>query len=469
MSEPSTQSRAYEPFPTFESFASGGVDLSAYGPAKDTFIMLKSSVGEEAMQQAVDTATRWAAVDTGAIEGLYNVDRGFTFSVAASAAALDNAHMLVGDDVARAIKDAVAGYEFVLDVATTEREPSENWIKELHSVLCASQETYRVITDLGVEDRELVKGAYKDLPNSPVNVRTGEVHSYAPPLDTPSEMSRLVGELRSDSFVAAHPVLQASYAHYAFVCIHPFPDGNGRVARALASTYLYRDPGVPLVVFADQKNSYIDALEQADRNDPRALIGFIRERAVDTMLMVTTTMQRPRRPDPAERIAHLNRVMQSNSGMAHTEIDALLYRVQNAWTEALTRSFDLISQPLTAALGQMSIYREQPGYRILKEVARTHVTVASPAPATGQATRIYSYQIARPGTNEADFAIFEEVADQTGNAPKLCDVHLREVNPTVSPALTYRLDALAADAVAVLVDEAVAAGEAALRKAGYIE
>lgn len=30
-------------------------------------------------------------------------------------------------------------------------------------------------------------------------------------------------------FVKAHPVLQAAWAHFAFVAVHPFADGNGRV------------------------------------------------------------------------------------------------------------------------------------------------------------------------------------------------------------------------------------------------
>lgn len=466
MSETTNPGEPYTPFPAFEKFGQADVGLASYESIESTFAALKTSVGPEALQRAVDTATRWAAVDTGAIEGLYSVDRGFTMSIAASAAALDNAHLVVGEDIARAIRDAVAGYDFVLDVATKDREASENWIRELHSVLCASQETYRVLTDHGPEERPLVKGAYKDLPNSPVNLETGMVHSYAPPIDTPAEMGRLIEELRSDAFAASHPVLQASYAHYAFVCIHPFPDGNGRVARALASTYLYRHPGVPLVIFADQKGGYIDALEDADRGNLGPLVGFIRERAIDTMLMVTTAMQRPDRPDPAERIAHLNKIMHSESGLSHTEIDALLTRVRTAWSEALTRAFDLLKPPVVGRQTVATARSPQEGYRTLPDVHRLSVSVSSPAPASGDSTKQFSFQIARPGTTNADFAIFEDSNSQ--EAVKVCDILIRDINPTVSAALIYRLDTLAADYVTEMVDVAVAAGEKALKVAGYI-
>lgn len=73
------------------------------------------------------------------------------------------------------------------------------------------------------------------------------LHHYAPVAEAQPEMARLIREIRSGSFTEAHPVMQAAFAHYAFVCIHPFPDGNGRVARALASVFLYRSPGVPLL------------------------------------------------------------------------------------------------------------------------------------------------------------------------------------------------------------------------------
>ena len=43
-----------------------------------------------------------------------------------------------------------------------------------------------------------------------------------------------------------HPAVQAAYAHYALTAIHPFADGNGRLARTVASVFLMRSAGVPL-------------------------------------------------------------------------------------------------------------------------------------------------------------------------------------------------------------------------------
>ncbi|WP_142927511.1 Fic family protein, partial [Mycobacterium marinum] len=143
----------------------------------------------------------------------------------------------------------------------------------------------------GPQDRPLPKGIYKTMPNSPT-LLDGREHAYAPVIDTPPEMNRLVNELRAEAFLSAHPVLQAAYAHYAYVCIHPFPDGNGRVARALSSVFLYRSPGIPLIVFADQRNEYYDALESTDNGDPVPFLRFMMTRTVDAIGIVKSMLQR---------------------------------------------------------------------------------------------------------------------------------------------------------------------------------
>lgn len=275
----------YRPFPAFAGFGADA-DLAAVDRAAAALDRTKATASEAALSRAVEVATRYAAVDTGAIEGLYQVNRGFTRTIATQSATWEAALAAHGDDVARSIADALAGYEFVLN-AVTRRDPiNQLWIQRLHEILCRSQGTYSVITVLGPQRQDLPLGAYKTMPNSPTNADTGRVHHYAGVDDTPGEMARLIDELNGEDFGRAHPALQAAYAHYAFVCIHPFADGNGRVARALASVFLYRRPGVPLVIFADQKDRYIDALEAADAGNTGPFVQFIRDRAVDAVELV---------------------------------------------------------------------------------------------------------------------------------------------------------------------------------------
>lgn len=225
------------------------------------------------------------------------------------------------------MKDALDAYGFVLDVATKSRPITEVWIRELHEIICRSQLTYTVATAVGPQEHELVKGKYKVYPNSPYSFASSEIHSYASPEDTPAEMHRLVSELRSDDFLSAHPAVQAAYAHYAFVCVHPFPDGNGRVSRALASAFLYRAPGLPLVIFADQKTSYISALESADAGQFGVFVRFLSERVVDTIGMVRQSLAQTTLPSVEAQLARLAAMSTGRGGLPHAELDAVAIRL----------------------------------------------------------------------------------------------------------------------------------------------
>ncbi|GAA1151084.1 hypothetical protein [Nesterenkonia lutea] len=108
-------------------------------------------VGDEALRQAVIRASRTAAVDTGAIEGLYTVDRGFTYSVATQAATWETLVRYKGEPARRAIEDALNAYDYVLDAATEDVVVSEKWIRELHMTVCAHQDTYDVTTNVGTQ------------------------------------------------------------------------------------------------------------------------------------------------------------------------------------------------------------------------------------------------------------------------------------------------------------------------------
>jgi Fic family protein len=283
----------YEPFPAFAEWRVD-FDSSVVDAYSERLQRARAASTPEARRRALEIATRYAAVDTGAIEGLYETDRGFTRTIATQSEFWQRALDLKGEKTKRSIQDALNAYEYVLDAVTGNVPLSEKWIRELHAVITEHQESCPVrilIGDrLSREERPLPHGEYKHLPNNPTNRSTGKIHYYAAPEDTAAEMGRFMAELRSDAFLAAHPVVQAAYAHYAYIRVHPFQDGNGRVARALASVYLYRNPGVPLVVFADQRGTYIDSLEAADGGDPNPFIRFVAARVMDTVRSLTDSV-----------------------------------------------------------------------------------------------------------------------------------------------------------------------------------
>lgn len=78
-----------------------------------------------------------------------------------------------------------------------------------------------------------------------------------------------------------HPVEFATLLHKKFVFIHPFKDGNGRVARLLMNTALIQDRYLPALIPPILKSEYIALLEKAHEDD-RPFINFIAERELES-------------------------------------------------------------------------------------------------------------------------------------------------------------------------------------------
>jgi hypothetical protein len=120
---------------------------------------------------------------------------------------------------------------------------------------------------------QLIKGAWKVQANYPV--RDGVTYAYCAPEHVAAEMDRLVAIHADQIRRNVSSEVQAAWLHHRFTQIHPFQDGNGRVARAIASLVLVKDGLFPLVVTRDDKPAYLDALEAADQGDLKPLINMI--------------------------------------------------------------------------------------------------------------------------------------------------------------------------------------------------
>lgn len=277
----------YRPFPDFRAF-SAAVDLDTdLWERVAAGLQQKRSDASADFDRAVEVALRAAAVDTGALEGEYTVDRGFTMTVATQEEGWEEQVAARGERVRRLFEAQLRGYELARDLALSDVPITEAWIRQLHTELAEGAETYQVLTPQGWREQALPKGTYKQLPNH-VLQQDGTRHAYAPVDRVPDEMQRLIAELRTPVFEQAHAVLQAAYAHYALVVVHPFADLNGRAARAFASTFLLQAQQVPLVIFADQRNEYLDALITADRDNYHVFVAFIFHCAVQASQLIAT-------------------------------------------------------------------------------------------------------------------------------------------------------------------------------------
>jgi Fic family protein len=80
-----------------------------------------------------------------------------------------------------------------------------------------------------------------------------------------------------------HPVETAAFLHHRFVEIHPFIDGNGRVARLLTNIYLIARTYPPIVLKKEDRGKYYRFLRAADAGNLSPFANFI-AKAVDESL-----------------------------------------------------------------------------------------------------------------------------------------------------------------------------------------
>ena len=158
------------------------------------------------------------------------------------------------------------------------RDLTESDIRELNKVILIKPYWKEAITQDGQQTRRQIKvGDYKEHPNS-VRLKTGEIFSYTSPLETPLKMAELMQWYKDSKEL--HPLVLASQLHYDFIRIHPFDDGNGRVARLLVNYVLMKNEYPPIIVKATDKDKYLTALNKADTGDLEAFHEYMADQLI---------------------------------------------------------------------------------------------------------------------------------------------------------------------------------------------
>jgi hypothetical protein len=167
-------------------------------------------------------AVRASSIESSiSIEG-YSVDK-------AEAAALVGGEALPSDDDENQL--AVACYARAMDhVATMASDPGYHWVD-------------RVILDLHFDacqfQRDKSPGLWRTGPLSVTGPNGGIDYRGPAGEDVPALMGEVVAWLGDAEGV--HPVVRAAMAHLNVISVHPFHDGNGRVARIVQSLVLARE------------------------------------------------------------------------------------------------------------------------------------------------------------------------------------------------------------------------------------
>jgi fic protein len=157
------------------------------------------------------------------------------------------------------------GLKMMQTEALETRPLTEAFIRQLHQTILREDYTIsRQLPDGSTMSYMIHAGQYKTRPNSVITV-TGERFEYASPEETPALMADLIQWYNEEENKGElSPAELAAIFHYRYIRIHPFEDGNGRIARLLVNFILLRHNYPMIIVRSKLKDAYLKVLNKCD-------------------------------------------------------------------------------------------------------------------------------------------------------------------------------------------------------------
>ncbi|UZE92846.1 MAG: Fic family protein [Methanosarcinales archaeon] len=153
-------------------------------------------------------------------------------------------------------------YKFIEELAKGKRHIAHETVQEIHAIV-----TRGILTE---------QGKYRI-----ANVRIVGAIKTPPDYTKVAKLMEGVFEMLKKS--KHDSISTAALLHHGIVAIHPFIDGNGRVARLVTNLYLVQHGYPPIVLRREDRKKYYKMLKRADLGDPKPFVNFI-AKAVDESL-----------------------------------------------------------------------------------------------------------------------------------------------------------------------------------------
>jgi Fic family protein len=315
----------YRPFSEVSAWMVEKIQDEAVVSADAEFRHFLDRSDSATVQDVILNVQRQAAAESVAVEGFYKLEPGQSRSIAAKLEGWQKILTAQSPDNLALFQSQLDAFEYARQHAEGGVPVTETFLRELHVKACSAQVTHTVYVmgpdgNLVPQEQNLEKGVYKKNPNN-VFRRDGSTYWYASVEETGPEMKRFVEQLRSGEFQGAHPLVQIAYAHHALTQVHPFADGNGRVARALASVYSYRAYGVPFIVYADRKMTYFQALEAATIGKHSDTVNHFADRTVSTLSHASQQLESRVNPTVHDRLDSLLSSISSHSEITLDQVN----------------------------------------------------------------------------------------------------------------------------------------------------
>lgn len=275
-----------------------------------------AAMSDEDFAEARRRSLRRHAVETGIIERLYDLDWGVTEALVAEGISADVVAREGGapDSVLQTITDQLNALDLVVDLASGDRPLSSFTVRELHASITRSQASYEAHDQFNRPvNPPLLHGEWKKDDNH-VRRPDGSILQYTPADQVDSEMDTLFEMYAEQDQL--HPIVRAAWLHHRFISIHPFQDGNGRVARALVLLELLRHRYAPLVVDRWRRTDYLQSLDKANEGDLWALTRLFAKLETETLRaeLERPSLDAPESSQPSDVArAYAERVLASRS------------------------------------------------------------------------------------------------------------------------------------------------------------
>ncbi|MBI5152151.1 Fic family protein [Candidatus Peregrinibacteria bacterium] len=187
-------------------------------------------------------------------------------------------------------KNHAEAIDYLLDVIKGDREITESFIKELHALLLKDIHfTYAKGGNGQLIKKPLNAGKYKVLPNHVLTI-SGKIHKYTDPIHVKDEMEELIKWFNKEKTI--NIIEKACIFHYKFAAIHPFDDGNGRMARLLMNLILMRAGYPPCIIKNINRRKYLESLELIDaENNRQPFVVFICEELLSTQKIMLDILE----------------------------------------------------------------------------------------------------------------------------------------------------------------------------------
>lgn len=302
--------------------------------------------GDTDYEEFIERLKRQHAIETGVVEKLYDISEGITETFiregfVESYLSHDDTN-IPPQQLMGYLKSHFDAMDFIFELVKEEKPLTINFIKQLHQLITKHQDYTVAIDQFGNRvNVALLKGEFKKLENNPKR-EDGRIIKYCPPIHVDSEMEKLIGTHNELWRQGTNPLVIAAWVHHAFTQIHPFQDGNGRIARLLSSLILIKGLLFPFTVNREEKIKYIDALEKADVGEPQDLVSFfsnIQKRNIEHAL----NYKSEKKEASIEEIAKL----------FNAKVDILNSRIQEQHEAVLEKNRRIVFEKVYELLGSI--------------------------------------------------------------------------------------------------------------------